>query len=304
MEAILNAAAQGISEKDAPAPATSPAEVLVQWMTGEGRSKLMARLKDMDIYNKLLDAGGPVYSTFERTQMVPMFQRVRDAIRTVDANHSVFLETSMSANMGIPTGVAPVMDGAGKPDALQIFAPHAYDIVVDTRDLALASDERLELIYRRHAETGKKMNMPVLIGEWGALGGGNPAILPTARFNIAMMEKYLLNETYWAYEGNLDRGACAEVFQRPIPARVNGLLLSYKTDFAAGKFTCTWKEDPAVKAPTKVYLPKSIFTSKDAAMLNPSGKGFTVEPVAGDTGAVQLVIAPTGQAEERTLKVN
>ena len=197
-----------------------------------------------------------------------------------------------------------VMDGAGKPDALQIFAPHAYDIVVDTRDLALASDERLELIYRRHAETGKKMNMPVLIGEWGALGGGNPAILPTARFNIAMMEKYLLNETYWAYEGNLDRGACAEVFQRPIPARVNGLLLSYKTDFAAGKFTCTWKEDPAVKAPTKVYLPKSIFTSKDAAMLNPSGKGFTVEPVAGDTGAVQLVIAPTGQAEERTLKVN
>ena len=304
MEAILEAVARAITEKDGPAAAVTPGEVLVQWMTGEGRSKLMARLKEMDIYNKLLDAGGPAFSPFEATQMVAMFQRVRDAIRTVDINHSIFLETSMSANMGMATGVAPVTDADGKPDALQAFAPHAYDIVVDTKDLALASEERLELIYRRHAETGKRMNMPVLIGEWGALGCGSPAILPTARFNIAMIEKYLLNETYWAYEGKLGHGACSEVFQRPFPVRTNGLLVSYKTDFATGKFTCTWKEDPAVKAPTKVYLPKRFFGSHDAARVTPPGGGFTVEPVAGDMGAVQLVIAPTGQAEERTLRVN
>jgi endoglycosylceramidase len=264
----------------------------------------MARLKEMDIYSKVLEAGGPTYSTFERTQMVPMFQRVRDVIRTVDANHSIFLETSMSANMGIPTGVAPVKDAAGKPDALQVFAPHAYDIVVDTRDLALASDERLELIYRRHAETGKKMNMPVLVGEWGAFGGGNPGILPTARFNVAMIEKYLLNETFWAYDGNLKRGACFEVFQRPIPAKVSGVLLGYNTDFASGKFMCTWKEDPAVHAPTQIYLPRRIFTSQGAVQVNPSGLGFTVEPVPGDAGDVLVVIAPVGQTVERTLTVN
>jgi endoglycosylceramidase len=304
MDAILVAAALAISEKDAPAPAITPVEVLAQWMTGDGRSKLMRRLKEMDIYNKILEAGGPVYTTFERTQMVPMFQRVRDAIRTVDSNHSIFLETSMSANMGIPTGVAPVMDSAGKPDALQVFAPHAYDIVVDTSDLALASDERLELIYRRHAETGKKMNMPVLIGEWGAFGGGSPEILPTARFNIAMMEKYLLNETFWDYSGNLGHGACSEVFQRPIPVRTNGVLMGYKTDFAAGKFTCTWKEDPAVKAPTKIYLPKRVFAAPDTVKVNPPGGGFTVEPVVGGAGDVHVLIAPTGQAVERTLTAN
>lgn len=304
MEAILSAAAQALSEKDAPAAALSPIDVLTQWMTEEGRGKLMRRLGEMDIYNKVLEAGGPVYSAFERTQMVPMFQRVRNAIRTVDANHSIFLETSMSANMGIPTGVAPVMDAAGKPDALQVFAPHAYDIVVDTRDLALASDARLELIYRRHAETGKRMNMPVLIGEWGAFGGGSPEILPTARFNVAMVEKYLLNETYWDYGGNMERSACFEVFQRPIPLRINGLLMAYKTDFAKGEFTCTWNEDPEVKAPTKIYLPKRIFSSRDAVQISPPGKGFAVEPVPGDAGNVYVVVAPVGPAVERTLTVN
>ncbi len=304
MESILSAAAQAISEKDAPAAALTPADVLIQWMTAEGRSKLMRRLKEMDLYNRILDAGGPIYSTFERTQMMPMFQRVRDAVRIVDSNHSIFLETSMSANMGIPTGVAPVVDAAGNPDALQVFAPHAYDIVVDTGDLALASDERLELIYRRHAETGKKMNMPVLIGEWGAFGGGSPEILPTARFNVAMIEKFLLNETYWDYSGNLKQGACFEVFQRPIPARVNGLLMRYKTDFATGRFTCTWKEDPEVKAPTKIYLPKRVFTSRDAVQINPLGEGFALEPVSGDAGNVYVVVAALGQAVERTLTVN
>jgi len=304
MEAILNAAAQAISEKEAPAPPTAPVEILAQWMTPDGRSRLMSRLKDMDIYNRILEAGGTVYSTFERTQLVPMFQRVRDAIRTVDSNHPVFLETSMSANMGIPTGVAPVADAAGRPDPLQVFAPHAYDIVVDTQDLALASDERLELIYRRHAENGRRMNMPVLIGEWGAFGGGTSGILPTARFNIAMVEKYLLNETYWDYSGNLDKGACFEVFQRPYPARVNGLLTSCKTDFAAGTFTCTWKEDPEVKAPTRVYLPKRLLAGKEAVKINPPGKGFDIEPVPDGEGAVYAVIAPIGQAVERTLTVN
>ncbi len=304
MAAILEAAAQAISEKDAPAAALTPVDVLTQWMTEEGRAKLMRRLGEMDIYNKILDAGGPAYSAFERTQLVPMFQRVRDAIRTVDTHHSIFLETSMSANMGIPSGVAPVVDAAGRPDALQVFAPHAYDIVVDTKDLALASDERLELIYRRHAEMGKKMNMPVLIGEWGAFGGGNPDILPTARFNISMVEKYLLNETYWDYGGNMEHSACFEVFQRPIPIRINGLLLNYKTDFAKGKFTCTWKEDPEVKAPTKIYLPKRLFASPDAVQISPPGGGFTVESVPGDAGNVYAVVAAAGQAVARTLTVN
>jgi endoglycosylceramidase len=90
--------------------------------------------------------------------------------------------------MGIPSGITRVVDAHGRPDALQAFAPHGYDIVVDTRDLALASNDRLALIFQRHAETGKRLDLPVLIGEWGAYGAAGPEILPTARFNVDLVE--------------------------------------------------------------------------------------------------------------------
>jgi endoglycosylceramidase len=233
-----------------------------------------------------------------------MFQRVRDAIRTVDTNHILFLETSMSANMGIPSGVARVVDAHGRPDALQALAPHGYDIVVDTRDLALASNERLEFIFQRHSITGKRLALPVLIGEWGAYGAAGPEVLPTARFHAALFEKYLFSDTFWAYDQSLKSAGYLEALQRPIPVRVNGTLLACQTDFERGKFTCSWNEDPAVAVPTKIYLPRRIFASREAVQLRPFGGGFTVEPIAGNTGHVHLVIAPAGAPSRRTLTVN
>jgi endoglycosylceramidase len=303
-EAMAVALARTLSEKDGPSVAPSPEEVVAQWITSEGRSRLILRLKEIDIYTKVVDAAGPIYVEFERARLVPMFQRVRNAIRTVDTNHILFLETSMSANMGIPSGITRVVDAHGRPDALQAFAPHGYDIVVDTRDLALASNDRLALIFQRHAETGKRLDLPVLIGEWGAYGAAGPEILPTARFNAALFEEYLFSDTFWAYDRSLKDAACLEALQRPIPVRVNGTLLICQTDFERGKFTCSWKEDPAVTSPTKIYLPKRIFASREAVRLQPPGGGFTVKPVAGNAGHVHLVIPPAGRPSKRTLTVN
>ena len=235
---------------------------------------------------------------------ISRFQCVRDAIRSVDPNHVLLLETSMSANMGIPSGITRVEDAHGRPDALQAFAPHGYDIVVDTRDLALASSDRLALIFQRHAETGKRLDLPVLIGEWGAYGAAGPEILPTARFHVALFEKYLFSNTYWAYDRSLKNAACLEALQRPFPVRVNGSILACQTDFERGKFTCSWKEDPAVTLPTKIYLPGRFFTNREAVRLQPPGGGFTVEPVAGNAGHVHLVAPPAGGPSKRTLTVN
>jgi endoglycosylceramidase len=206
--------------------------------------------------------------------------------------------------MGIPSGITRVVDAHGRPDALQAFAPHGYDIVVDTRDLALASNDRLALIFQRHAETGKRLDLPVLIGEWGAYGAAGPEILPTARFNVALFEEHLFSDTFWAYDRGLNDAAYLGILQRPIPVRVNGSILAFQTDFGRGKFTCSWKEDPAVTLPTKIYLPRRIFASREAVQLRPFGGGFTVEPIAGNTGHIHIVIPPAGVPSKRTLTVN
>jgi endoglycosylceramidase len=303
-EAMAVALAKALASRDGPGKAPGPEEVVARWITTEGRSQLMTRLKDMNIYSLVVDAAGPVYVEFEKTKVMPMFQRVRDAIRTVDTNHIMLLETSMSANMGIPTGVTWVTNAHGQPDTLQAFAPHGYDIVVDTKDLALASNDRLELIFRRHAETGRKLNLPVLIGEWGAFGNAGAEILPAARFHVSLFERFLFSNTYWAYTRELKNAAFLEALQRPIPMRVSGRLLAIRTDFDRGEFTCSWEEVASVTAPTIIYLPKRAFMGRDAVKLSPAGEGFSVEPVAGDGGHIYIVIAPNSGGLKRTLTVN
>ncbi|MCP4642840.1 MAG: glycoside hydrolase family 5 protein [bacterium] len=273
-----------------------------QWLDTAGRAKLMERLKEMDVYLPVIDASASIFQEFERTLMTAMFQRVRDAIRQVDPDHIILLETSMSANMGIRSGVQPVLGPDGKPDPRQAYAPHGYDIVVDTPDLALASNDRVELIFKRHGEKTAELGMPMIIGEWGAFGGAGPDIVPSARFVVRQFEKLLCGDTYWEFGKYVLDASYFHILCRPVPVQIAGTLTAYQADFDTGAFTCSWTEDPAVTAPSRVFLTAKAFPSKEAVTLNPAGAGFEVEP-ADDSGNVYLTIAPTGEAVERTLTV-
>ncbi len=264
------------------------------------RSVLAKQMQNLELYQALLDAAAPLCVDFESTRLTAMFQRVRDAIRSVDQNHIIFLETNISANMGVPTGVRPLVDETGQRDPLLAYAPHAYDIVVDTHDLELAFNGRLELIFRRHAESGKRLDMPVLIGEWGAFGRGSAGILPSARFTVAMMEKYLMSNTYWDYSYGLNDSPCHEIFERPIARNTSGILLSCATDFEKGSFECRWKEDPTIKAPTCIFLPERMAPYLDTICVAPAGTGWSVTRPYENSAAAVIEIPAAGGQEERT----
>jgi endoglycosylceramidase len=278
-------------------------ELVNQWLDPAGRAAAMERLSDMRLYKPVLAAAESLFQEFERTKVVPMFQRVTDAIREVDPNHAVLLETSMSANMGVYTGIEPVMGPDGKRDPQQAYAPHGYDIVVDTPDLAAGSTDRVQLIFDRHAESAQRLNMPTIIGEWGAFGGAGEAIVPNARFVVEQFEKHLFSNTYWEYGKYVLDAPYLHVLNRGVPQRIAGTLVAYKNDFETNAFTCTWKEDSAVTAPTRIYLPERCFPGKDAVELEPAGSGFEVEPAVEGSKNVVLVIAPLGEEVERTLSV-
>jgi len=294
--------AEAVAEKDAGSTPTVP-ELMKQWLDAGGRSKLMARLADMDFYMPIIDAAQPLFAEFERTKVMPMFQRVTDAIREVDRNHIIFLETSMSANMGVYSGIEPVLGPDGKREPLQAYAPHGYDIVVDTPDLASASSDRVGLIFARHGETAERLGMPMLVGEWGAYGAAGPEILPSARFVVRQFENLLCSDTYWLFGHNIPDSAYFEVLDRPFPVRIAGTLLSYRSDPESGAFTCVWKEDPKVTAPNRIYLPKRVYPGKEGITLSPTGKGFRVEPARQGGESVYLVVAPTGETVERHVSI-
>ena len=107
--------------------------------TPEGRKQITKWLADLELYQRMLEAGTPIMQQFDRAQLQPFYARVRRAIREVDSHHIIFFEPAMAANLGIASALVPLTDEQGKRDLQQAYAPHGYDIVVDTALIELTS---------------------------------------------------------------------------------------------------------------------------------------------------------------------
>lgn len=193
-----------------------PLELAGQWLEHEGRERLTQLLGDLEIYRAFLDAQAAISQRFEREQLMPMYQRVAEAIREEDPHGILFLETSYFCNAGVPSAIAPLVIN-GKRDPQQAFAPHGYDIVVDTPGLAQSNAARVALIFERHAAKAKELGMPMIVGEWGAFGNAGEGIRPAVQQVLAQFEKHGCGDTYWDYGKHLPTASYLDLLQRPVP---------------------------------------------------------------------------------------
>jgi len=282
--------------------AQSPGQIAELWKQPSGRAVITALLEDITLYRAFVDAQKGPSQAFERRHLQQMYQRVANVIRAVDPHHILLLEPSYQCNAGVYSGIEPVTGLDGKRDALQAYVPHAYDIVVDTPALASANPRRVELIFDRHGKTAKRLGMPMIIGEWGAFGGADQQILPSARILQRQIEKLLCGDTYWDYDVAMEEKAYFKILKRSIPSRIAGTLLQYTNHPETGKFTCRWKEKKGINAPTIIYLTEASFKDR-AVHLEPGGAGFHVQPASDTSGDVYLSIPPTGESLERLLTI-
>ncbi|MGA2609795.1 MAG: cellulase family glycosylhydrolase [Terriglobia bacterium] len=183
----------------------APDELFAMMATPDGRRQITRWLNDISLFTGMMEAGTPIMQDFERGRLMPMYARVRRAIRQVDAHHILFLEPSMSANAAIPSALEPLTDDSGRRDPQQAYAPHGYDIVVDTNSKDLTSNQRVALIFRRHAEFAGKWKMPMLVGEWGAYYDFGAASATLARFAVQQFDALGCGDMYWAYRRELGR---------------------------------------------------------------------------------------------------
>lgn len=263
------------------------------WATPAGRADLLARLADPTVYARVIDAAQPVYQQFEKQHLMPLFQRVANAIREVDGNHIIFLETNGAANRGIFSAIEP-LTRAGARDPRQAYAPHGYDLVTDTAEVATAADARVGLIFARHAMTARRLAMPMLVGEWGAYYG-NANARPAAEFICRQFEQIRCGDLYWAMEPDLEKQAMFPAFCRPYPMAVSGILLSYRANPVDHAFTFTWREQGSVRGETRVFLPKAYAGQKIS--VTPEGSNFQIQPVGTDRNCYVIIPAKAGLSE-------
>jgi endoglycosylceramidase len=264
------------------------------WADEATRLEALRFLEKKERYSKVVDSVYDLNAAFEKNELQSMYQKVADAIREVDKNHILFLNHSYFSNTGVSSAIEPTKLADGTTDPLVVYAAHGYDLVVDTKEAENPGYNRVEFIFERIYETGKRMNVPVLVGEWGAYNGKSEKMVETARQMVNIIEGFNFSNTYWAfYNGIGDEPYFQNAIVRPYPVFVSGNLLSYDFDFITGAFNCVWEENEMVKRPTEIFIPNLKNLKESDITITP---GHKIEfEYFKDSNTGRLIISPSGK---------
>lgn len=298
MPVMLGSYAKMMAEETGQAP-PSGEELLKMW--SEQREEVLKTLSSAGAYKKVIDPVAGISAEFESTTLTEFYQEVRDAIRKVDRHHIIFIEHSYFSNMGVPGGLQNLVDENGKKDSLVVYAAHGYDLVVDTDAISRGSDERVKLIFDRINETSLRLNIPVLVGEWGALHGKSPELVRTARVLVNEFNKHLFSDTFWAYYQGIDEEPFFKVIKKPYVQYVPGTLSSCHLDYETGIFECAWTEDGRAGGGTRVWVPDLPGLVTDEIEASPAGADIELD-VEENSRSGFVKVAPLGRKEKRSLK--
>ena len=280
----------------------SPGELAEIWGSEEGRVEVMKNLESAGRFAAVIDAIYEPNSRFEREKLQPFYQKVALSIRTVDTASILFLEHSYFCNSGVRSAISGLYLPDGSADTQVAYAPHGYDPLTDTKGLGVQRSERIEFIFSRIAETARDLGMPVIVGEWGALGGTDPAHIATATTILNQFGRHGFGHTYWAwYRGVEQEPYFQHALIRPWPVAINGASSTW--NHADRSMECSWSENPEIQAPALFFIPASFELVPEKIRISPEGSQYALMHHAGSQATV-LVVYPSGKAPRRELFIS
>lgn len=277
-------------------------EVGAIWANEETRMEALKFMESKERYSKIVDSVYELNAAFEKNELQAMYQKVASAIREVDKNHILFLNHSYFSNTGVASAIEPVKLADGTTDPLVAYAAHGYDLVVDTKEIANPGFERVEFIFDRIKQTGERMNVPVMVGEWGAFNGKTSKLVPVAKHLLGIFEKYKFSNTYWAYyQGIMDEPYFNLSIIRPFPEYISGNLVQYAFDAETREFVCSWEESESIKSPTVIFVPNLKLLKDDEIKMDTSAEQIIFD-YCDNSSAGKLMIPPLGKKAIRTVR--
>ena len=231
-------------------------EMLAVFSDPEKKLQALSYLEDRAFYESLAKALEPLVAEFDLGNLDSFYRRITGAVRAIDREGIIFRENSYFSNMGIECLAQPILDESGQHIDNQIYSPHGYDLVVDSEAIVLASDRRVDVIFDAHRRTQERMQVPALVGEWGAHGWHAEGLDHIAHL-LSLFERNLWNQTYWCYESGFSQAPVLQMLKRPFPQAVCGHLLAYGFNRQTGEFSMTWDEKGCASADeaSRIYLP-------------------------------------------------
>ncbi len=159
----------------------------------------MAALEDEEKIAELISKIAPITAKFETGTLVPFYSEVAEAIRSVDPDTIIMLESNYFANAAIPTALSPAVAKDGAPFSYQAYVPHGYDILVDTEDYGAGGFERVAFIFSTLFEGAERIGLPTFIGEWGCYPNASDAEKAQAAFLLNLFKEHGVGNVYFDF---------------------------------------------------------------------------------------------------------
>lgn len=216
----------------------------------------------------------------EATQITPMLQRVTDAIRELDTKHWIFLEGAYAntSSLGGTTGLGHVDDPTGR----QIYAPHIYDLGMETGSDWNPGSEFVQDYYDTIGDYGTANEIPTIVFEWGPQKPALPnaenyvhqvlhgADATVAGWNAFAWVRGLSGWCQLDSDGNPGAGMTDTV--QVYPVQIAGRPLSIDGNYAAGESTVTVDADGSgATGPTTFSFPLRRFPNGPEVSVEEAG---------------------------------
>ena len=255
-------------------------------------AKVLLTFDDHTLFRKVTSAGDELIRKFDTGVYSQFINRTAKAIREITDNGVIIMENSYYSNLGIPY-CAPAVSYDGKREEKLCFAPHAYDLMVDTPAYKYASDERVGSIFDEHRRSQERLEVPVIVGEWGSQAEGTEW-LPHIEFLLDKFDSNKWSQTYWCYYHGLLETPIMDLLVRTAPVAVCGEIENYSFDRENDVFTLEYTQDKKYSVPTEIYLHKT------AKSIECDGK-YTLEAVSENGSAMLKIISGEGKHKVKVI---
>ena len=179
---------------------------------------------------------------FDRTTLMDFYERIRRAVRK-HSDKPLVTGGNIYCSTDIPSGITRLSDG------LQIYAPHGYDAVVDSDRYNAYNKDNVARLFQHKRMTQEALQLPVIIGEWGAFPS-REFTNDLIRFMNRILEENLWSDTYCEYRPGQETDPNFSALCRAYPMEISGVLKSYHAE--ADSLTLSYD---AVPGESRVYLP-------------------------------------------------
>ncbi len=197
-----------------PFPGSAGALVAGILFEAEQAGKGLAQLSGNDEIAELIGRIAPITAEFETEILNPFYDEAAAAIREVDPQTIIMLESNYFANAAIPSVLRPACFSDGSQIPFQAYVPHGYDILVDTEAYNEGGTERVALIFDVLMQHAKEMGLPTLIGEWGCYPNASEAQKQQASFLLdRFINCYGVGNVYYDFS-HIYGGQIIEVLKR------------------------------------------------------------------------------------------